>query len=150
MNPKQIAYWTTTVFVAFALISGGYGELTRQWGTLDTVTILGYPAYFLTIIGMWKIAGGIALLTPRSPLIKEWAYAGITFNMTGAFASHAAVGDYGAGAYHLITTALIALLAVASYLLRPSSRKLMAWSTSGAQRRQLLAEIAHSGLQVRV
>ena len=56
--------------------------------------------------------------------VKEWAYAGIVFNMTGAFVSHAAVGDYGAGAYHLITTGSIALLAVASYVLRPGSRML--------------------------
>jgi uncharacterized membrane protein YphA (DoxX/SURF4 family) len=124
MTARTVAYWTTTAFVAFALISGGYGELTRQWGTLDTVTILGYPAYFLTIIGVWKVAGGIALLVPRFSLVKEWAYAGIVFNMTGAFVSHAAVGDYSAGAYHLITTGSIALLAVASYVLRPGSRML--------------------------
>jgi uncharacterized membrane protein YphA (DoxX/SURF4 family) len=106
---------------------------TRQWGTLDTVTILGYPAYFLTIIGIRKIAGGMALLVPRFPLVKEWAYAGIVFNITGAFVSHAAVGDYGAGAYHLITTGLIALLAIASYVLRRGSWRLAVQSTSGAQ-----------------
>jgi len=122
MTARAVAYWTTTAFVALALISGGYGELTRQWGTLETVTILGYPPYFLTIIGVWKVAGGIALLVPRFSLVKEWAYAGIVFNMTGAFVSHAAVGDYGAGAFHLVTTGSIALLAVASYLLRPGSR----------------------------
>jgi uncharacterized membrane protein YphA (DoxX/SURF4 family) len=147
MNPKQIAYWTATVFVAFALISGGYGELTRQWGTLDTVTILGYPAYFLTIIGVWKIAGGIMLLLPRFPLVKEWAYAGIVFNMTGAFVSHAAVGDYGAGAYHLITTASIAVLGVASYILRPASRTLAVRSSQGAQPRDALANLAHFSLR---
>jgi hypothetical protein len=67
--------------------------------------------------------------------------------MTGAFVSHAAVGDYGAGAYHLTTTALIVLLAVASYLLRPGSRRLTAWPTSSAQRRDPLPEVAHFGLQ---
>lgn len=130
MTARAVAYWTTTVFVAFALISGGYGELTRQWGTLETVTILGYPAYFLTIIGTWKIAGGLVLLMPRFPLVKEWAYAGIVFNMTGAFISHAAVGDYGAGAYHLLTTGSIVLLVVASYVLRPDTRVLPARRTS--------------------
>ena len=104
MNARHIAYWTSTVFVAFALISGGIGELMHDWGTLETVTILGYPAYFLTIIGLWKIAGGVTLLTPGLPRLKEWAYAGIVFNMTGAFASHAAVQDYGAYGYHLLTT----------------------------------------------
>jgi DoxX-like family len=53
------------------LISGGYGELNRKWRTLDTVTILGYPAYFLTIIGVWKVAAGVALLVPRFPMVKE-------------------------------------------------------------------------------
>jgi hypothetical protein len=88
MTAKAVAHWSTTAFVAFTLISGGYCELTRQWGTLDTVTILGYPTYFLNIIGVWKVAGGIALLVPRFRLLTEWAYAGIVFTMTGAFISH--------------------------------------------------------------
>lgn len=122
MNARRIAYWTTTGLVAFFLVSGAIGELSQQAGTMETVTILGYPAYFLTIIGLWKIAGAIAILVPRFPRLKEWAYAGIVFNMTGAFVSHAAVGDYGAGAYHLIATGVIALLAVVSWALRPASR----------------------------
>jgi hypothetical protein len=122
MNAKQIAYWATTGFLAFALASGAVGELTRQWGTLETVTILGYPAYFLSIIGLWKIAGAVTLLVPRFPRLKEWAYAGIFFNMTGAFASHAAVGDFGSNAYHLLATGSLVLLAIASWSLRPPSR----------------------------
>jgi uncharacterized membrane protein YphA (DoxX/SURF4 family) len=124
MNSKHIAYWATTVFLVFVLTSGAIGELTQQWGTMETVTILGYPAYFLTIIGLWKIAGSIALLVPRFPRLKEWAYAGIVFNLTGAFLSHAAMGDYGVYAYHLITTGSFALLAIVSWTLRPRSRRL--------------------------
>jgi hypothetical protein len=124
MNAKHIAYWATTVFLVFVLTSGAIGELTQQWGTMETVTILGYPAYFLTIIGLWKIAGSIALLVPRFPRLKEWAYAGIVFNLSGAFLSHAAVGDYGVYAYHLITTGSFALLAIVSWMLRPRSRRL--------------------------
>jgi uncharacterized membrane protein YphA (DoxX/SURF4 family) len=124
MNARIIAYWTTTAFVAFALVSGALGELNQQWGTMETVTILGYPAYFLTIIGVWKLAGAAALLVPRFPRLKEWAYAGIFFNMSGAFISHAAVGDYGAFGYHLIATGSIALLALASWALRPQTRVL--------------------------
>ena len=122
MNAKQYVYWATTAFVAFALVSGAAGELMQQGGTLETVTILGYPAYFLTIIGLWKIAGAVAILVPRFPRLKEWAYAGIFFNMTGAFASHFAVGDYGVYAYHLFATGSIAALTVASWALRPRSR----------------------------
>lgn len=124
MNVKQIAYWVTTLFLVFAMISGAAGELTRQWGTLETVTILGYPTYILSIIGFWKIVGAVALLVPRFPRLKEWAYAGFFFNMTGAFVSHAAVGDYGAGAYHLFTTGAFVLLVLASWALRPASRML--------------------------
>jgi hypothetical protein len=121
MSIKTIAYWTATVLLAFALLSGAYGELTRQFGTMETVTILGYPEYFLTIIGLWKIAGAIALLVPSIPRIKEWAYAGVFFNMTGAFISHAAVNDQ---TFHLFATGSIIVLIGASYLLRPQSRKL--------------------------
>jgi uncharacterized membrane protein YphA (DoxX/SURF4 family) len=124
MNVKHVVYWATTAVLAFALFSGAIGELTRQWGTLETVTILGYPAYFLSIIGLWKIAGAVTLLVPRFPRLKEWAYAGIFLNMTGAFASHAAVGDFGTNAYHLFATGSLVLLAIASWALRPPSRVL--------------------------
>lgn len=124
MNGKQIAYWTTTGLLAFALTGGAIGEVTQQWGTVETVTILGYPAYVLTIIGFWKIAGTLTLLAPGLPRLKEWAYAGIVFNMTGAFVSHAAVGDFGAYGFHLIVTGGFVLLAVASWALRPRSRLL--------------------------
>ncbi len=124
MKVKQVAYWATTVLLAFALASGAVGELTRQWGTLETVTMLGYPAYFLTIIGLWKLGAAVTVLVPRLPRLKEWAYAGIVFNMTGAFASHAAVGDVGTNAYHLLATGSMVLLAVASWALRPPSRVL--------------------------
>lgn len=121
MNIRTIAYWVMTLSLVFVMFSGAVGEWTHQWGTLETHTILGYPVYLLTIIGGWKILGGIALLVPRFARLKEWAYAGMFFNMTGAFLSHAIVGD---GAYHLIATGSIALLVVASWALRPQSRTL--------------------------
>jgi uncharacterized membrane protein YphA (DoxX/SURF4 family) len=121
---KVVTYWVTTVLLAFVEGSGGIGELTHQWGTLDTVEIVKYPVYFLTIIGIWKVLGTIAILVPRFPRLKEWAYAGIFFGMTGAAASHAFVGDYGAYAYHIWSTLGLAILALASWALRPKSRKL--------------------------
>jgi uncharacterized membrane protein YphA (DoxX/SURF4 family) len=121
---KVIAYWVTTSLLAFVVGSGGIGELTHQWGTLDTVRIVGYPVYFLTILGRWKVLGTIALLVPRFPRLKEWAYAGIFFGMTGAAASHSFVGDYGVFAYHIFTTLSFAILALASWALRPESRRL--------------------------
>ncbi|GAA3407551.1 hypothetical protein GCM10020370_39360 [Paenibacillus hodogayensis] len=86
--------------------------------------IVKYPVYFLTIIGIWKVLGTIAILVPRFPRLKEWAYAGIFFGMIGAVASHAFVGDYGAYAYHIWSTLGHAILALASWALRPKSRKL--------------------------
>jgi hypothetical protein len=121
MKTKTIAYWATTAIILFVMLSGALGELTHQWGTLETHTILGYPVYLLTVIGTWKILGSIALIVPGFPRLKEWAYAGMFFNMTGAFLSHTVVGD---GAYHLFATATVALLVVASWALRPQNRML--------------------------
>jgi hypothetical protein len=121
MNARTIAYWTTTGVLVFAMLSGGIGELGQHWGTLETVSILGYPPYFLTILGLWKVLGTIALIGPRFPRLREWAYAGIFFNMTGAAASHAFAGDYGVYGFHVIATLLLAVLAVASWALQPQS-----------------------------
>lgn len=119
---KAISYWTTIVILGYVLLSGGIGEMLHLWGTLETVTKLGYPIYFLTIIAIWKILGGIAITVPKFPRLKEWAYAGIFFNMTGASISHAMCGDYGSYAFHIIVPLVIAGIAIVSWALRPSSR----------------------------
>jgi uncharacterized membrane protein YphA (DoxX/SURF4 family) len=120
---KSITYWTTTVLVAFFIGSGGVAQVARVQGTVDGfVHILGYPPYFVSILGVWKVLGAIAILVPRFPRLKEWAYAGIFFDLTGAVASNAAVGGYGAYAVHIIAPLVIAGLTVASWALRPQSR----------------------------
>jgi uncharacterized membrane protein YphA (DoxX/SURF4 family) len=121
MKNKAIVYWATTIILALAMFSGGVAELVRQRDTVAGMVHLGYPLYFITIIGCWKVLGTIALLVPRFPRVKEWAYAGIFFNMTGAAISHAACGD---AAWHVIVTLAFAVLAVASWALRPSTRRL--------------------------
>jgi uncharacterized membrane protein YphA (DoxX/SURF4 family) len=121
LKTRRIAYWAITAILVFTVLSGGAGELMHQWGTLETASILGYPVYFLTILGLWKVLAGIALLVPGFPRLKEWAYAGIFFNMTGAAASHAFAGDYGAYGFHIIATLLLAALALASRALLPPS-----------------------------
>jgi len=118
---KLIGYWATTALVAFAVLSGGAAELARRPDNVEGLVHLGYPVYFATIIGFWKMLGGLTVLAPRLPRLKEWAYAGIFFNMTGAAASHAVSGD---AAWHVIVTGCLALLAVASWALRPQSRTL--------------------------
>ena len=122
---KNIAYWTTTILVAFSIGSGGVAQLARLPGTVDGfVHILGYPLYFVTILGFWKVLGAIAILVPRFPRLKEWAYAGIFFDLTGAAASSAAVGGYGAYAFHIVAPLILAVLTVASWALRPQSRRI--------------------------
>jgi uncharacterized membrane protein YphA (DoxX/SURF4 family) len=118
MRGKTIVYWTTTVLVAFSM-SGGVAQLARVPGVVDGFVRLGYPPYFVTILGFWKTAGAIAILVPRFPRLKEWAYAGIFFDLTGAAASSAAIHG---GAFHILAPLVAAVLAVASWALRPESR----------------------------
>ena len=123
MKSKNAAYWTTTVLVAFFIGSGGLSQLLIPRGNgQGTVPLLGYPLYFFTILGFWKVFGAIAILVPRFPRLKEWAYAGIFFDLTGAAASCVAVGGYGAYAFHVLAPPFLAVLAVASWALRPASR----------------------------
>lgn len=123
MKARNVAYWTTTILVAFFIGSGGIAQVARVQATVDGfVHILGYPPYFVTILGVWKVLGAIAILVPRFPRLKEWAYAGIFFDLTGAAASNVAVGGYGAYAFHVIAPLAIAGLAVASWALRPEGR----------------------------
>ncbi|MFJ9367264.1 DoxX family protein [Nocardia sp. NPDC101769] len=121
---RTYAYWACTVSLAFMMVSGAYGEYTQQYGTLETHTILGYPIYFLTLIATWKLLGSAAILVPGFPRLKEWAYAGMFFNMTGAFISHLVERDYGAAGMHLTVTAAIVVLVLASWALRPADRML--------------------------
>jgi hypothetical protein len=86
------------------------------------VPVLDYPMYFFAILGVWKILGAIAILVPGFPRLKEWAYAGIFFDLTGAAVSCAAVGGYGAYGFHIIAPLMIAGLTVASWALRPPNR----------------------------
>lgn len=114
---KKIAYWITTALLAFILISGGLWLMTSPQ-LMDAH--LGFPNYFWLILGFCKLLGGIAILVPRFPLLKEWAYAGIVFNMTGASAARIFVGD---SAAHIIVPLVICGIAIASWFLRPESRK---------------------------
>jgi hypothetical protein len=123
MKAKNVTYWTTTILVAFFIGSGGAAQVAQYLGNrYGVVPLLGYPMYFFGILGFWKVLGAIAILVPRFPRLKEWAYAGIFFDLTGAAASCAAVGGYGAYAFHIIAPLILTLLTVASWALRPESR----------------------------
>src|SRR4051812_13751861 len=93
MKTKSIGYWSTTALVALAFAAGGAADLARAPNVVAGMNHLGYPAYFAAILGTWKLLGAVAVLAPRWPRLKEWAYAGMLFDLTGAALSHGASGD---------------------------------------------------------
>ncbi len=120
---RNITYWTTTGLVAFFIGGGGIAQIWQyKVNPHGTVPVLGYPLYFFAILGFWKVLGAIAILVPRFPRLKEWAYAGIFFDLTGAAASCAAVGGYGAYGFHVVAPLILTGFLVASWALRPPSR----------------------------
>ena len=133
MKAKTIVYWTATILVALPIGSGGVAQLVQYLGNPNgVVPALLYPMYFFAILGVWKVLGAIAILVPRFPRLKEWAYAGIFFDLTGAAASCAAVGGYGAYGFHVISQLILAALTMASWALRPPSRTLGVLLPAGA------------------
>jgi|SRR5690242_2023223 len=117
-----IAYWVTTTLLVSELALGGVWDILRVPQVRGLIERLGYPLYFLVILGIWKLLGAVALVIPRFPRLKEWAYAGVFFDLTGAVASQWASGviDAGTMAYPIVMTGI----AVASWALRPPSRRL--------------------------
>ena len=120
---NKIIYWVATVLLAIGMLQSGIFAVlrTKQW--VDLITPLGYPVYFLTILGAWKILGVIAILIPRFKLLKEWAYAGFFFAMTGALASHLACGDYAIKA--ILGPVFQTIFLLSSWYFRPASRKIV-------------------------
>jgi uncharacterized membrane protein YphA (DoxX/SURF4 family) len=118
---RTIVYWITTIIIALELSAGGVWDILRVPYVNDLVVQhLGYPAYFLVIIGVWKVPGAVALLVPRFPRLTEWAYAGAFFTYTGAAASHLAVGD---GVALWWGPVVFAAIEAVSWVLRPSARR---------------------------
>lgn len=120
MRCRSVGYWSATVPVVAELGLGGIWDITRIRLVSNVVTHLGYPSYFLVLLGSWKVLGAIALLVPRRALLKEWAYAGAFFTYTGAIVSHLTTG-YGLGEVALL--AVMTALTALSWALRPPSRR---------------------------
>jgi uncharacterized membrane protein YphA (DoxX/SURF4 family) len=118
---RTIGYWVSTGLVALMFAFGGVMDLMRSPDMVAGLAHLGYPAYVATLLGIWKLLGVVAILAPGFPRVKEWAYAGIFFDLTGAAVSHAASGDPAA---NVLTPLVILAIVVASYILRPDSRRL--------------------------
>jgi hypothetical protein len=122
---NKIIYWIATIWLALGMISTGAVQIFKAkdgQGGVDMITHLGYPVYLLTIIGIWKILGVVALLIPKNPLVKEWAYAGFFFIMTGAMFSHIALGD---SISELIPSVFLLVLTAVSWYFRPTDRKII-------------------------
>ncbi|MEQ6119657.1 DoxX family protein [Reichenbachiella sp. MALMAid0571] len=119
---NKIIYWISTLWLALGMTSTGIVQLIKLEEEVEMMTHLGYPIYFLTIIGVWKILGVVAVLLPKFPLLKEWAYAGFFFNMSGAIISHLAMDDQ---LTELFGPTLLLILIVVSWYFRPADRKIV-------------------------
>jgi hypothetical protein len=117
-----IAYWGLTLFVGLTGITAGLLDALRLPPLYGLLIHLGYPPYFGAILGAWKVLGGVALLAPRKPLVKEWAYAGMFIDYSAAAASHLSMGD---GFVAVIGPLLSMAALVGSWCLRPPTRRLM-------------------------
>lgn len=117
---RRIAYWALTALTASVMLWSGWLDLSGAPDVIEGMARLGYPPYLREILGVWKVLAAVAILAPKAPLLKEWAYAGILFDLTGASLSHAASGD---GAVMVVTPLLILCVAMASWALRPADRK---------------------------
>ena len=120
---NKIIYWIATLWLSLGMVSTGMVQLLKVKEEADMFTRLGYPFYLLTILAVWKFLGVIAVLIPKFPLLKEWAYAGFFFAMSGAVFSHLATGDE---AKEFFGPMLLIILTVISWYFRPADRKLIA------------------------
>lgn len=120
---KLIIYWLATALMAIGMFGSGLAQILHAKAMVDLVVPLGYPVYFLYIIGVWKVLGVIAILMPGFKLVKEWAYAGFFFVMTGALVSHLASGDYNVKA--IIGPLMQTVFIILSWYFRPADRKII-------------------------
>ena len=122
---NKIIYWIATIWLALGMLSTGIVQLFKAkggQGGVDMITHLGYPVYLLTLLAAWKIFGVVAILIPKFPLLKEWAYAGFFFIMSGAIFSHIAAGD---PMSESLPSLLLLILTAVSWYFRPLDRKII-------------------------
>jgi hypothetical protein len=119
MKTRMIGYWAATGLLTVAFAAGGAFDTFGGAPVAAMLGHLGYPAYFGTLLGVWKMLGAAAIVAPRFPRLKEWAYAGMFFDLSGAAISHATVGD---GAAKVIVPLVLLALVVVSHSLRPATR----------------------------
>ncbi|MCB9250844.1 MAG: DoxX family protein [Flavobacteriales bacterium] len=118
---KKIAYWIVTGLLCLGMLGGGIAQLIRAKPNVDGIISLGYPLYILTILGVWKLLAVFSILIPKYPLVKEWAYAGLFFLLSGGVISHLASGE---GLMKTLPVFVFLCLNIASGYLRPADRKI--------------------------
>lgn len=119
---ERIIYWASSIFLSFGMLAGGIQQLLQIGGYNEIIIQLGYPLYLLSILGVWKILGVIAIIIPKKPLLKEWAYAGFSFAMSGATISHLAIGQ---PITEALPSIILLLATVTSWYFRPNDRKII-------------------------
>ena len=133
----KIIYWIATLWLALGMTSTGIVQFLKIKEEVDLFNRLGYPIYFLTILGIWKLLGVIAVLIPKFPLLKEWAYAGFFFAMSGAVFSHLASGS---GAMDYFGPVLLLVLTATSWYFRPGDRKVISADQQTSDRNAPVAQ----------
>lgn len=118
---QKIGFWVATSLILLAFFGGGIADVIAPPDVVQQFTDLGYPAYLPRFLGVLKVLGAIAIAAPKFPRLKEWAYAGVCFDLLGAVYSHLANGD---GPDKFIPPLVFLIAAAASYFLRPDDRKL--------------------------
>ncbi|MCF8254468.1 MAG: DoxX family protein [Bacteroidia bacterium] len=118
---NKIIYWLSTALLSFGMLGSGISQILHVKEMNELIAHVGYPLYFMYIIGVWKILGVIAILIPNFKLLKEWAYAGFFFLMTGALISHLILGDGGNAIFGPLFQTIFVIL---SWYFRPADRKL--------------------------
>lgn len=119
---NKIIYWIATLWLALGMFSTGIVQLLKSQEEVARIMQLGYPVYFLTLLGVWKILGVAAVIVPKFPRLKEWAYAGFFFAMTGAIFSHIATEH---SLNEIFPPLLLLILTGVSWYFRPANRKVV-------------------------
>jgi uncharacterized membrane protein len=119
---NKIIYWVATALLCFGMTASGISQILHLKEMNELIAHVGYPLYFMYIIGVWKLLGVIAILIPKYPLLKEWAYAGFFFLLTGALISHLFMGDVGNAVFGPLFQTIFVIV---SWYFRPANRKLI-------------------------
>ena len=119
---NKLIYWIATLWLSLGMLSTAIVQLLKVKDEAAMITMLGYPLYLLTLLGIWKVLGVIAMLIPKFGLVKEWAYAGFFFAMSGAVYSHLEIGD---NATSLFGPILLIILTIVSWYFRPADKRVI-------------------------